>query len=260
MGTSKSRIDDVPALKPSGCSGADVARAESCHLSCDDIVKAGKQKKQTILKIGTWNVRTMNVKGKLENVKEEMRRYKLNVLGVTEVRWLDEGDFESDKYRVIYSGGEERQTGAAVLLDRDAAKRVIDIKRYGDRMMMVKMQGELADMVLIQLYMPTSVHEDDEVDAVYEELEELLRVQKGSDHVVIMGDWNAVVGEGRDELVIGKFGLGTRNERGDKLVDFCKRNRMVVTNTWFEQERRCRYTWKKPGDECRDQIDYILVR
>ena len=108
--------------------------------------------------------------------------------------------------------------------------------------------------------MPTTGHDDEEVDTVYEKLQELVDAQKGSDHVVIMGDWNAVVGEGRDELVVGKFGLGLKNERGEKLIDFRKSNKMVVTNTWFEQEKRRRYTWRNPGGKSRSQIDYILVR
>src|SRR5580692_11321670 len=108
--------------------------------------------------------------------------------------------------------------------------------------------------------MPTSEHSDEEVEEMYEQLEELMSELKGSDHVVIMGDWNAIVGEGRDELVIGKFGLGVRNERGERIIEFCKRNKLVVTNTWFEQEKRRRYTWKKPGDSGRYQIDYIVVR
>jgi len=98
------------------------------------------------------------------------------------------------------------------------------------------------------------------VDTMYEKLQELVDAQKGSDHVVIMGDWNAVVGEGRDELVVAKFGFGLKNERGEKLIDFCKSNKMVVTNTWFEQEKRRRYTWRNPGGKSRSQIDYILVR
>ena len=94
---------------------------------------------------------------------------------------------------------------------------------------------------------------------MYEKLEKILNTQKGTDYMVIMGDMNAVVGEGRDGQEIGKFGLGQRNERGERLVEFCKRNRMVITNTWFEQEKRRRYTWKKPGDNGRYQIDYIMV-
>src|SRR5271163_4704401 len=75
-----------------------------------------------------------------------------------------------------------------------------------------------------------------------------------------MGDWNAVVGEGREGKEIGGYGLGVRNERGQMLVDFCKRMDLVVTNTWFQQHKRRRYTWKRPGDTGRFQIDYILVR
>ena len=51
-----------------------------------------------------------------------------------------------------------------------------------------------------------------------------------------------------------------RNDRGERLVEFCRRNNLMVTNTWFQQENRRRYTWKQPGDARRYQIDYILVR
>ena len=54
--------------------------------------------------------------------------------------------------------------------------------------------------------------------------------------------------------------LGTRNERGEKLVEFCKRNKFVVTNTRFKKQKRRRYTWTRPGDTGRFQLDYILVR
>jgi len=69
-----------------------------------------------------------------------------------------------------------------------------------------------------------------------------------------MGDWNAV-NEGK---VVGAYGLG--NMRGQRLVEFCKVNKYVVTNTWFKQEMRKRYTWKQPEDGNRYQLDYILVK
>ena len=65
---------------------------------------------------------------------------------------------------------------------------------------------------------------------------------KGTENVVIMGDWNAVVGEGGDGKEVGMYGLGQRNDRGDKLVEFCKRNKFMVTNTWHQQHLRRRYT------------------
>ena len=75
-----------------------------------------------------------------------------------------------------------------------------------------------------------------------------------------MGDMNAVVGEGRNGKKVGDYGLGKRNERGQALVKFCKQSKMVVTNTWFQHEKRGTYTWKRPGDTGRFKIDYILVK
>jgi hypothetical protein len=68
------------------------------------------------------------------------------------------------------------------------------------------------------------------------------------------------VGEGREEGEIGDSGLRYMNERGEKLVEFCKRRKMMAANTWLKHEKRRRYTWKKPGDMGRFQLDYILVR
>jgi len=81
------------------------------------------------LVVGTWNVRTMNREGKLENVKKEMGDYGVNVLGLCEVRWKGCGDFESEGFRVIYSGGEECQRGVAVVLDRMTANKVMDVEK-----------------------------------------------------------------------------------------------------------------------------------
>ena len=212
------------------------------------------------LKIGTWNVRTMNKVGKLEEVNREMERYGLNILGIIEVRWKGQGDFESDGVRIIYSGGEEFQRGVAVMLDLEVAKRVVEVECCSDRLIMVKVSATPVDIILIQVYMPTTDHDEEEVELLYEQIECIIDKHKGNSNVIVMGDFNASVGEGTDDKVIGKYGLGERNDRGQMLVDFCKRKKLVVTNTWFQQEKRRRYTWKKPGDTGRYQIDYILVR
>ena len=75
----------------------------SRHHGCPTSVPERPQK----LNVGTWNVRTMNEKGKLENIKQEMKTLKINVLGLSEVRWKGVGDFVSDDFRIIYSGGKE---------------------------------------------------------------------------------------------------------------------------------------------------------
>jgi len=210
--------------------------------------------------IGTWNVRTMRARGKLENIKQEMRKANLKVLGLCETRWETAGDFESNEFRVIHSGSKDGQKGVAVIVDREVGKRVTKVTQCSDRMILVKLKADPVDIVIIQVYMPTSKEEDEVIESLYEQIEELIKKEKATDQIIIMGDWNAVVGEGRDDKVVGDFGLGKRNERGQTLVDFCKRLGLVVTNTWFKHEKRRRYTWKKPGDTGRYQLDYILVK
>ena len=256
QGTSIQSFDEGSMPNPEGSVGSEETRKKGGS----NLKASSRCSTPPTVRVGAWNVRTMLRKGKLENVKLEMTRLGLNVLGLSEVRWKEGGDFVSDGVRVMYSGGKESQRGVAVIVDSETAKRVTKVIPHSDRMMLVRIKAEPVDIVVIQVYMPTSDHEDEEVEGMYEELEELMEKEKGTDHLLILGDFNAVVGEGRDEKEVGGYGLGKRNDRGQMLVEFCRRRSMMVTNTWYEHNERRRYTWKKPGDSARYQLDYILVR
>ena len=56
------------------------------------------------------------------------------------------------------------------------------------------------------------------------------------------------IGEGRDNKTVGPHGLGTRNERGNRLIEFATKHKVFITNTWFEQKRSARHTWTSPDD------------
>ena len=75
---------------------------------------------------------------------------------------------------------------------------------------------------------------------------------------MIMGDFNAKVGNETSGKTIGPFGLGKRNERGDRLIHWCEEKGLAVMNTWFDVHPRHIYTWVSPGDRARNQIDYII--
>src|SRR5258708_2184738 len=76
------------------------------------------------LGIGTWNVRTMFQKEKLENVKKEMERLQFNVLGLSEVRWKGAESFTTDNFTIFYSGGDQHERGVGILLDKETSKSV----------------------------------------------------------------------------------------------------------------------------------------
>ena len=75
-----------------------------------------------------------------------------------------------------------------------------------------------------------------------------------------MGDFNAKVGMEAMEDVVGKFGIGNRNEREDRLIEFCQINNLTISNTWFQHHPRKVYTWKSPGDIVRNQIDFTMIK
>ena len=122
-----------------------------------------------------------------------------------------------------------------------------------------KSQTQLSNNItVIQVYAPTSNAEETEVEWFFEDLQDLLELTPKKDVLFITGDWNAKVGSQETLGVIGKFGLGMQNEAGQRLIEFCEENALVIANTLFQQHNRRLSTWTSPGGQQQNQIDYIL--
>ena len=78
------------------------------------------------------------------------------------------------------------------------------------------------------------------------------------DVLFIIEDWNAKAGTQETPGVTDKFGLGIWNEAGQRLIEFCQENAMIIANTLFQQHKRILYTWTSPDGQHQNQIDYIL--
>ena len=92
----------------------------------------------------------------------------------------------------------------------------------------------------------------------YEDLKDLLELTPKKDVLFIIGDWNAKVASQETSGVAGKFGLGVQNEAGQRLIEFCQENTLVIANTLFQQHKKSLYTWTTPDGQHRNQTDYIL--
>ena len=110
----------------------------------------------------------------------------------------------------------------------------------------------------IQVYAPTSNSEEAEVEQFYEDLQDLLELTPKKDGLFIIGDWNAKVGSQETPGVTGKFGLGKQKEAGQRLIEFCQENALVIANTLFQQHKRRLYTWTSSDGQHWNQIDYIF--
>ena len=76
--------------------------------------------------------------------------------------------------------------------------------------------------------------------------------------LLVLGDFNAKIGRGTEESVIGQFGLGERNEAGDKLAHCCSEHKLIIGNTWYKLPKRRLYTWVSPNQQ--QQQPFILTR
>ena len=109
-------------------------------------------------------------------------------------------------------------------------------------MISVHFQGKPFDITVIQVYALTSNAEEAEVEQFYENLQDLLELTPQKDVLFIIGDWNAKVGSQEILGVTGKFGFGVQNETGQRLIEFCQENSLVIANTLFRQHKRRLYT------------------
>ena len=87
--------------------------------------------------------------------------------------------------------------------------------------------------MVIQAYVPTSNAEETEVERFCEDLQDLLELTPKKDVLLIIGDWNTKVGSQEIPGVTGKFGLGVQNEAGQRLIEFCQENALVIANILF---------------------------
>ena len=111
------------------------------------------------------------------------------------------------------------------------------------------MANNISNITVIQVYAPTSNAEEAEVERLYEDLQDLLELTPKKDVLFIIGDWNAKVGSQETPRVKGNFGLGVQNEAGQRLIEFCQENALVIANTLFQQHKRRLYTWTSPDGQ-----------
>ena len=112
---------------------------------------------------------------------------------------------------------------------------------------------------MIQCYLPTAAAEEAERQEFYVQLNEILRKQKKKDIIRLREDLNAKVGQDNEGLehIMGRHGLGERNENGQLFVDFCARHDLVIGGTIFPHKDYHKVTWVSPDHKTGNQIDHV---
>ena len=115
--------------------------------------------------------------GKLEVVKQEMARVNVDILGISELKWMGMGKFNSDDHYIYYCRQESlRRNGVAIMVNKRVCIAVLGCNLKNDRMISVRFQGKSFNITVIQVYAPTSNAEEAEVEWFYEDLQDLLEL------------------------------------------------------------------------------------
>ena len=118
------------------------------------------------------------------------------------------GEFNSDDHYIYYRGQESlRRNGVAIMVNKRVPNAVLGCNLKNDKMISVRFQGKPFNIMVIQVYAPTSNAEEAEVERFYEDLQDLLELTPKKDVLFFIGHWNAKVGSLETPGVTGKFAL-----------------------------------------------------
>ena len=186
------------------------------------------------LTVRTWNVQTLWAAGKLEPLRNEMKRFKYDIIGVSEVRWTGKGETPNGDF--IWSGEENTHTrGVGLLLGTQARKALIGYNPISSRIITARFDAAPFKLTVIHVYAPTSLSSEEDIAAFYSDIDEALSKTDKKDIIILTGDWNAKIGnDNRDwKPVMGRYGYGDRNERGERLLEFATVHNLYVCNSRF---------------------------
>ena len=173
-----------------------------------------------------------------------MARVNVDILGMSKLKWTRMGEFNSDDHYIYYCGQESlRRNGVAAMVNKRVRNAVLGCNLKNDRMISVHLQGKPFNIMVIQVYAPTSNAEEAEVEQFYEDLQDLLELTPTQKRCPFHYRGQETPG------VTGKFGLGIRNEAGQRIIEFCQESPLVVANTLFQQHKRRLYTWTSPDGQ-----------
>ena len=212
------------------------------------------------IRIGSWNVGSLT--GKLRELVDTAIRRRVNILCVQETKWTGQKakEVESTGYKLWYTGTIRSRNGVGILIDKNFRDGVVEVKRQGDMIILVKLVA--GDLVLnvISAYAPQVGLGESAKMQFWEDLDDIVGSVPASEKLFIGGDLNGHIGttnEGFEE-VHGGFGYGDKNQEGEDILNFAIAYDLIVANTFFRKRESHLVTYH--SGQHSSQIDFVLTR
>ena len=253
--------------RPRGTDGLEWMSAHLYTLSRNrqDNVRDRRPRPPTTLKVGVLNVRgisTDSQEQKREEIGRLFRKRKLDVLALSETKMKGIGSSISEfgGVEVYWSGVDEAEhasSGVALLLSPEMKGSMTDHVEVSDRIMWIKLKLGREVWAIVSAYGPDSGKTDEVRANFWNELRDCVNSFGNNVKVMVLGDLNARVGNTVIDGVVGVYSVPGVNESGEKLIDMCLEQELVVGNTFFKKKRKNKYTWERQVRGI--VVDYVLI-
>ena len=194
---------------------------------------------------------------------EELRKRKVDVCCLQEVRWRGEGarfiGVKGRRYKLWWCGNDDKTGGVGILIKEELCEKVVEVKRRCGRVMGIGLIFGEEVVRVICAYAPQSGKPDSEKEVFYEEMARDWSMANANEMVLRLGDFNGHVGKCAVgfEGIHGEYGTAKRNVEGRMLLDFCVQEELCVANTWYKKRDERKVTYSSGGNDA--EIDFVLV-
>ncbi|KAJ8733620.1 hypothetical protein PYW07_014171 [Mythimna separata] len=189
-----------------------------------------------------------------------LQKIKIDILGLAEVRRKGYAIEEHEDYIFCYKGETPGLHGVGFLIKKEHKNIIVSFTAFSDRVALLKMEYNNQLLAIIQVYAPTANATDEEINSFYEYLQ--VAQSQAGDNIFLIGDFNAKVGQhttqDSENFVLGKFGYGNRNKRGEKLIQHALEYKLTIMNSFFKARKNRKWTWLSPCGNYKNEIDFIL--
>jgi exonuclease III len=214
------------------------------------------------MRFGTWNVRSLYRIGSLKRVVRELGKYKLDLVGVQEVRWEKGGTERAEDYTLFYGQGNgDHQLGTGFVVHKIIVSAVRRVEFISDRMSYTILRGRWCNIIVLNVHAPCEDKVDDVKTSFCVEQGRVFVQFPRYDMKIIFGDFNAKVGrQNIFKLTTGNKSLQEiSNDNGVRVVNFATSKNLTVKSTMLPYRKIHKYTWTSPERNTHNQIDNVLI-
>lgn len=182
-------------------------------------------------------MRSLATTTRLLELNNAIEKLNWDIIGLAEVRKMGSAIEEHSNYILYYIGETKGHHGVGFIVKKIYKKQITSFIGISERVALLKMNFKNGPLSLIQVYAPTESSDEGKMDKFYYDLEKA--IEMADKNFLIMGDFNSKIGQPKphEKPIMGNYGYGQRNTKGERLIAFAQANKLSILNTFFKKKR-----------------------